>query len=57
MWTEKKASFEGNYYTIKEAICNPKPIHKPYPVIMVGGEGEISFKGGSKAYVSLALLI
>jgi F420-dependent oxidoreductase-like protein len=40
MWTAKKASFEGKYYTIKEAICNPKPIHKPYPVIMVGGEGE-----------------
>jgi F420-dependent oxidoreductase-like protein len=40
MWTAKKASFEGKYYAIKEATCNPKPIQKPHPVIMVGGEGE-----------------
>jgi F420-dependent oxidoreductase-like protein len=40
MWTEKQASFEGKYYTIKEAICNPKPIQKPHPLIMVGGSGE-----------------
>jgi F420-dependent oxidoreductase-like protein len=40
MWTAKKASFEGKYYSIKEATCNPKPIQKPHPVIMVGGEGE-----------------
>jgi alkanesulfonate monooxygenase SsuD/methylene tetrahydromethanopterin reductase-like flavin-dependent oxidoreductase (luciferase family) len=41
MWTEKRrASFEGKYYTIKDAICNPKPIQKPHPLIMVGGLGE-----------------
>ena len=40
MWKSKKATFEGKYYTIKEAICNPKPIQNPRPVIMVGGEGE-----------------
>jgi F420-dependent oxidoreductase-like protein len=41
MWTEKRqASFEGKYYTIKNAICNPKPIQKPHPLIMVGGSGE-----------------
>ena len=40
MWTEKHASFEGKYYKIKDAICNPKPIQKPYPLIMVGGSGE-----------------
>jgi F420-dependent oxidoreductase-like protein len=40
MWTEKNANFEGKYYSIKGAICNPKPIQKPYPVIMVGGSGE-----------------
>jgi alkanesulfonate monooxygenase SsuD/methylene tetrahydromethanopterin reductase-like flavin-dependent oxidoreductase (luciferase family) len=40
MWKEKCASFEGKYYRIKEATCNPKPIQKPHPVIMVGGSGE-----------------
>jgi F420-dependent oxidoreductase-like protein len=40
MWREKRASFEGKYYNIKEAICNPKPIQKPQPIIMIGGSGE-----------------
>jgi F420-dependent oxidoreductase-like protein len=40
MWKEKCASFEGKHYRIKEAACNPKPIQKPHPVIMIGGSGE-----------------
>ena len=40
MLTEKRTSFEGKYYKLKNAICNPKPIQKPHPIIMVGGSGE-----------------
>lgn len=40
MWTDTKATYSGKYYSIKEAICNPKPLQKPHPVIMVGGSGE-----------------
>jgi F420-dependent oxidoreductase-like protein len=40
MWTKNTSSFEGNYFKVKDAICNPKPIQYPYPTIMVGGEGE-----------------
>jgi len=41
MWTEEPyASFEGKYYQIQNAYCNPKPIHKPSPPILVGGSGE-----------------
>ena len=41
MWSnERSPSFEGEYYKIKDAICNPKPIQKPHPIIMVGGSGE-----------------
>ena len=41
MWSnERSASFEGKYYKIKDAICNPKPIQKPHPIIMIGGSGE-----------------
>jgi alkanesulfonate monooxygenase SsuD/methylene tetrahydromethanopterin reductase-like flavin-dependent oxidoreductase (luciferase family) len=40
MWKEERASFEGKYYRINEAICNPKPIQKPYPIIMISGSGE-----------------
>jgi F420-dependent oxidoreductase-like protein len=41
MWTEEpSASFEGKYYQIRNAYCNPKPIQKPSPPILVGGSGE-----------------
>lgn len=38
MWTEPKATFEGKYYRIKDAVCSPRP--KPVPPIMIGGGGE-----------------
>ena len=40
MWTQERTSFDGQYYRIREAYCNPKPIQKPHPPIMVGGGGE-----------------
>jgi F420-dependent oxidoreductase-like protein len=42
MWTEEEpaATFNGKYYQINNAYCNPKPIQKPSPPIMIGGSGE-----------------
>jgi F420-dependent oxidoreductase-like protein len=41
MWSnERSASFKGKHYKIKDVVCNPKPIQKPHPIIMVGGSGE-----------------
>tara|TARA_Y100001970_G_C14101545_1_gene785757 strand:+ start:303 stop:1244 length:942 start_codon:yes stop_codon:yes gene_type:complete len=40
MTTQDKASFEGTYYKIKDAINQPKPLQKPYPPLWVCGGGE-----------------
>ena len=40
MTTQEKASFEGDYYKIKDAINQPKPLQKPYPPLWVCGGGE-----------------
>jgi len=40
MWQKEKSSFKGKHYSIKNAICNPKPIQNPHPPIMVGGAGQ-----------------
>jgi len=41
MWTdEPNTTFAGKYYQIKNAYCNPRPIQRPSPPILVGGEGE-----------------
>ncbi len=40
LWTERKASFEGRFYTIRDARCEPKPLQQPRPPLMIGGAGE-----------------
>ncbi|MCA9925628.1 MAG: LLM class flavin-dependent oxidoreductase, partial [Anaerolineales bacterium] len=37
LWTEEQASFEGTYYRVTEAYCEPKP--DPIPPIIVGAFG------------------
>jgi len=37
-WSEPKATFEGRWFQIKEAVCEPKPARQPE--ILIGGGGE-----------------
>ena len=41
LWTQEKATFRGKHYALKDAVCEPKPIQKPYPPITVGGSSKI----------------
>lgn len=38
MWTDAPANYEGKYYRIEDAYCEPRP--DPMPPILVGGGGE-----------------
>ncbi len=38
MWTEAPASYQGKYYRIDNAYCEPRP--DPVPPILIGGGGE-----------------
>jgi alkanesulfonate monooxygenase SsuD/methylene tetrahydromethanopterin reductase-like flavin-dependent oxidoreductase (luciferase family) len=38
MWTQPVATFEGRYYQVRDATCQPQP--EPIPPIMIGGDGE-----------------
>ena len=40
LFTEHLTTFEGKYYTLKDARCEPKPVQKPYPPFVIGGSGE-----------------
>ena len=39
LWTEDTASFAGQHFRLEDAICNPKPVQKPHPPIVVAGQG------------------
>lgn len=36
MWTDSPASFEGKYYRIENAMCEPRP-NPPIPLLVAGG--------------------
>lgn len=40
MWTETAPDFDGRYYHLKGARCEPKPVQKPHPPFVIGGSGE-----------------
>jgi F420-dependent oxidoreductase-like protein len=40
LWTGPKASYEGQYYQVKDAFSAPKSVQKPHPPIWIGGSGD-----------------
>jgi F420-dependent oxidoreductase-like protein len=39
LWTQPRTTYNGRYYTINDAPCEPKPLQQPYPPILIGGNG------------------
>src|SRR5436190_14371416 len=40
LWTEHRATLDGVYYQLREAIHEPKPVQKPHPPLVIGTRGE-----------------
>ncbi|MBS7610337.1 LLM class flavin-dependent oxidoreductase [Candidatus Bathyarchaeota archaeon] len=40
LWTCERASYDGKYYSVKNAPCFPKPLQKPHPPIWFGGKSK-----------------
>lgn len=40
LWTKEDASFSGEFLKFPPVRCNPKPLQKPHPPIIVGAAGE-----------------
>ena len=40
MYTQEKTTLDGAHYQVKDVMCEPKPLQKPYPPIMIGGVGK-----------------
>ena len=40
LWTQPKADFQGRFYTLDQAVNEPKPVQRPHPQILIGGHGE-----------------
>jgi alkanesulfonate monooxygenase SsuD/methylene tetrahydromethanopterin reductase-like flavin-dependent oxidoreductase (luciferase family) len=44
LWTQEHPRFEGRFYTLPDVGFAPKPIQKPHPPIVVGGDSPGAFK-------------
>jgi F420-dependent oxidoreductase-like protein len=40
LWTADRPSFDGRFYRLREAWCEPRPVQRPHPPILIGGGGE-----------------
>ncbi|MCP2323119.1 F420-dependent oxidoreductase-like protein [Hamadaea flava] len=40
MFTQTRFDFDGAYYQLRGALCEPKPVQRPHPPLCVGGTGE-----------------
>ena len=40
LYTQPTTDFDGRYYQLKEARCEPKPLQRPWPPFVLGGGGE-----------------
>ena len=39
IWTEREASFQGEFVDFERILCEPKPLQRPHPPILVGDLG------------------
>jgi F420-dependent oxidoreductase-like protein len=40
MWTQPDVSYDGTFFTLHGAQCDPKPVQQPHPEVLIGGGGE-----------------
>ena len=40
LWTEDEAEFHGRYYDFPPVYCYPKPVQKPHPPVLLGGNAR-----------------
>ncbi len=40
MWSQPSTTYNGKYYQLDGAQCDPKPLQQPHPPIWIGGGGE-----------------
>jgi alkanesulfonate monooxygenase SsuD/methylene tetrahydromethanopterin reductase-like flavin-dependent oxidoreductase (luciferase family) len=45
LWSESEPfDFDGTYHQVAEALCNPKPVQRPYPPIVIGGRATSTLR-------------
>jgi len=43
IWTQREASYQGEFVRFDRIWSEPKPLQKPHPPVIIGGDGEKTF--------------
>jgi probable F420-dependent oxidoreductase len=44
LWTEPRVTFDGEFWQLKDAVLEPKPVQKPFPPIWFGAAGPTALR-------------
>ena len=44
LWCDKLSSYQGKYFSFEAAYQNPKPVQRPHPPLIFGGESRAALK-------------
>ena len=48
LWTEETSEFEGDLYQLTPCRMYPKPVQRPHPPILVGGESDAALRRAAR---------
>ncbi len=48
LWTEETVSHRGEFFTFDDVVFEPKPVQKPWPPILVGGESRAALRRAAR---------
>jgi probable F420-dependent oxidoreductase len=48
LWTEETVTHHGEFFSFDEAVFEPKPVQKPWPPMLVGGESKAALRRAAR---------
>jgi probable F420-dependent oxidoreductase len=48
LWTEETVTHHGEFFSFDDAVFEPKPVQKPWPPILVGGESKAALRRAAR---------
>jgi probable F420-dependent oxidoreductase len=44
LWTEDVVTYDGEFHSVRNVWQDPKPVQKPYPPLIIGGESDAALR-------------
>ena len=44
LWCDEVSSYKGEFFTLPECLQNPKPVQRPHPPVIFGGESDAALR-------------